>query len=85
MCVNCVTSVDTLAANAVGIAAAIAAIRDRAFDFRIGRSRAERKQLCWERNAAFLASIGHTPEHVLGASPLVPTDDSPELVSASHD
>jgi hypothetical protein len=69
MCTNCVTSLDALAANAIGVTALGTMAKDRLLGILTGCSEAERHQRTWDHNAAFLSSIEQDPVAVLGPRP----------------
>jgi hypothetical protein len=69
VCLNCVSNVDTMAVASSGIAALASGGWQRLVDRVHGLSPRERRQRTWEDDAAFLASLGHDPEVLLGPPP----------------
>lgn len=66
---NCVSSVDAMAVASSGMAALASGGWQRIVDRIQGRSRRERRQRTWDADAAFLSSLGHDPEVLLGPPP----------------
>ena len=79
MCVNCVTSAESVVANSVIVAAISRGAWERARDLLAGRSASQRRAEIWDANARFLASMGHEPEAVLGTRPVVEPGPAPAL------
>lgn len=77
MCTNCVTSLDALAANMIGVTALGTMAKDRLLGVLTGCPEVERHQRTWDHNAAFLSSIEQDPVAVLGSRP--GTDHRAEL------
>ena len=69
MCINCFSSIDAMAVAGRGAAALASGGWQRVVDRVQGRSRGERRQATWDDDAAFLASLGHDPEVLLGPPP----------------
>ncbi len=74
MCANCVTTLDSIALNAVGIAALATHAKDR-YVLHRDPGRGQRAERIRRQNVAFIASMGLDPVAVLGpahAKPSVP-------------
>ncbi len=69
MCINCFSSLDALAVAGTGATALASGGWQRVVDRVHGRTREQRRQLTWDDDAAFLASLGHDPEVLLGPPP----------------
>ena len=70
MCLNCFSTGEVVAANAVlasGLSGQLATrlrLRRRPLEQRI-----RRRQAIWDKNAAFLSGLGHDPVALLGVRP----------------
>ena len=73
MCVNCVSSTESLVICAVGASTFAKAGLDRLGDLVAGRPPVERRQVAWDANAGFLAGLGHDPVLLLGDRPVATT------------
>ena len=69
MCVNCITHGEVVVMNAGGVWVAANAGWTRLPDRFVGRTPAQRRLETWDANAKFLASLGHSPDELLGPRP----------------
>ena len=69
MCINCFSSVDAMAVAGSGAAALASTGWQRIVDRARGLSPRDRQRRTWAEDAAFLRSLGHDPEVLLGREP----------------
>jgi hypothetical protein len=72
MCGNCVTNADAVLVSALGAGNIALSLAQRLGDAVQGRTGAERRIGAHQANAAFLRSLGHDPDQILGPPPLQP-------------
>ncbi len=72
MCGNCVTNADAVLVSALGAGNVALSLAQRLGDAVQGRTGAERRLGAHQANAAFLRSLGHDPDQILGPPPLRP-------------
>jgi hypothetical protein len=69
MCINCFSAVDAMAVTGTGAAVLASTGWQRVVDRARGLSPRDRRRRTWEDDAAFLRSLGHDPEVLLGREP----------------
>jgi hypothetical protein len=74
MCANCITTFDAVVLQSAGAAVIAQNGWARLQDCLTGRHPAVRRQVAYDRNAAFLQSLDLDPAEVLGPRPEVPTE-----------
>lgn len=69
VCASCFTRLDAAVLSSAGAVTAVSVGWQRLADARRGTSRAARRRARYDETAAFLRSLGHDPEAVLGPTP----------------
>lgn len=72
MCGSCVTHAEAVLVSAIGAGNVALSLAQRLSDAVHGRTGAERRLAAYQANAAFLRSLGHDPDQILGLPPLHP-------------